>query len=134
MKTFALHPKMLTLQGVFYPTGYAFIMFPEAGQAEQAARELEEQGFDRQAIMLLTPEEILREIGKVDGDSDFMLPSVGTEGATVQKYVALAREGQHALMVHAPSEKETERVMAVVRKQPFSYAQKYHMLAMEDLE
>jgi len=134
MKTFALHPKMLTLQGVFYPTGYAFIMFPEAGQAEQAARELEDQGFDRQAIMLLTPEDILREIGKVDGDSDVMLPSVGTEGATVQKYVALAREGQHALMVHAPSEKETERVMAVVRKQPFSYAQKYHMLAMEDLE
>lgn len=134
MKTFALHPKMLTLQGVFYPTGYAFIMFPEAGQAEQAARELEDQGFDRQAIMLLTPEDILREIGKVNGDSDFMLPSVGTEGATVQKYVALAREGQHALMVHAPSEKETERVMAVVRKQPFSYAQKYHMLAMEDLE
>ena len=134
MKTFALHPKMLTLQGVFYPTGYAFIMFPEAGQAEQAARELEDQGFDRQAIMLLTPEDILREIGKVDGDSDVMLPSVGTEGATVQKYVALAREGQHALMVHAPSEKETERVMAVVRKRPFSYAQKYHMLAMEDLE
>jgi hypothetical protein len=125
---------MLTLQGVFYPTGYAFIMFPEAGQAEKAARELEDQGFDRQAIMLLTPEDILREIGKVNGDSDFMLPSVGTEGATVQKYVALAREGQHALMVHAPSEKETERVMAVVRKQPFSYAQKYHMLAMEDLE
>lgn len=134
MQTFSLHPKMLTLQGVFYPTGYAFIMFPEASQAEQVARELEEQGLDRQAIMLLTPEDILREIGKVDGDSDVMLPSVGTEGATVQKYVALASEGQHALMVHAPSEKETERVMTVVRKQPFSYAQKYHMLAMEDLE
>lgn len=134
MKTFALNPKMLTLAGVFYPTGYAFIMFPEDAQAEQAARELEESGFDGEAIMLLEPDTILREIGKVDGDSDVALPSVGTEGATVQKYVTLAREGQHALMVHAPSEKETERVMAVVRKQPFSYAQKYHMLAMEDLE
>jgi hypothetical protein len=134
MKTFALHPKMLTLTGVFYPTGYAFIMFPEGAQAEQAARELEESGFDGEAIMLLEPDTILREIGKVDGESDVILPSVGTEGATVQKYVALARQGQHALMVHAPSEKETERVMAVVRKQPFSYAQKYHMLAMEDLE
>ncbi|MDO8372617.1 MAG: RNA-binding protein [Polaromonas sp.] len=134
MKTFALNPKMLTLTGVFYPTGYAFIMFPEGAQAEQAARELEESGFDGQAIMLLTSEDVLREIGKVDGDSDVALPSVGTEGATVQKYVTLAREGQHALMVHAPSEKETERVMTVVRKQPFSYAQKYHMLAMEDLE
>jgi hypothetical protein len=134
MKTFALHPKMLTLTGVFYPTGYAFIMFPEGAQAEQAARELEESGFDGESIMLLEPDTVLREIGKVDGESDVILPSVGTEGATVQKYVALARQGQHALMVHAPSEKETERVMAVVRKQPFSYAQKYHMLAMEDLE
>ena len=134
MKTFALNPKMLTLTGVFYPTGYAFIMFPEDAQAEQAARELEESGFDGQAIMLLTSEDVLREIGKVDGDSDVALPSVGTEGATVHKYVTLARQGQHALMVHAPSEKETERVMTVVRKQPFSYAQKYHILAMEDLE
>lgn len=134
MKTFALIPKMLTLSGVFYPTGYAFIMFPEGAQAEEAARELEESGFDGEAIMLLEPDTILREIGKVDGDSNVNLPSVGTEGHTVQKYVDLARDGQHALMVRAPSEKETERVMAVVRKQPFSYAQKYHMLAMEDLE
>ncbi|MGC1173711.1 RNA-binding protein [Polaromonas sp.] len=134
MKAFALHPKMLSLQGVFYPTGYAFIMFPEAAQAEQAARELEDSGFPGQAITLLTPDAILREIGQVDGDSDVTLPSVGTEGATVHKYVDLAREGHHALMVHAPSEKDTERVMAVVRKHPFSYAQKYHMLAMEDLE
>lgn len=134
MKAFALHPKMLTLSGVFYPTGYAVIMFPEATQAEQAARELETEGFDDQAIMLLSPETILRDIGQLDGDSHVALPSVGTEGATVHKYVNLAREGQHALMVHAPSEKQTERVMAVVRKWPFSYAQKYHMLAMEDLE
>lgn len=134
MKTFALHPKMLTLSGVFYPTGYAFIMFPERAQAAQAARELQEGGFDGEAIMLLEPDTILREIGKVDGESGTALPSVGTEGHTVQKYVDLARKGQHALMVNAPSEEETERLMAVVRKQPFSYAQKYHMLAMEDLE
>lgn len=134
MKTFALHPKMLTMSGVFYPTGYAFIMFPEGAQAEEAARELEESGFNSQAIMLLEPDTILREIGRVDGESDMSLPSVGTEGHTVHTYVKLARQGQHALMVHAPSEKETERVMTVVRKQPFSYAQKYHMLAMEDLE
>lgn len=134
MKAFALQPKMLTLQGVFYPKGYAFIMFPQAEHAEQAARELEDSGFPGDAITLLTPDAILREIGQVDGDSDVTLPSVGTEGATVRKYVDLAREGHHALMVHAPSEKDTERVMAVVRKQPFSYGQKYHMLAMEDLE
>ncbi|MDP3356212.1 MAG: RNA-binding protein [Polaromonas sp.] len=134
MKTFALHPKMLTLSGVFYPTGYAVIMFPDAQQAEQAARELVSGGYDDDAIMLLPPETILREIGRVDGDSDVDLPSVGTEGATVQKYIKLARQGQHGLMVHAASDKDTERVMSVVRTLPFSYAQKYHILAMEDLE
>ena len=134
MKQFAMDPKMLTLSGVFYPTGYAVIMFPDANQAEQATRELVSGGYDSEAIMLLPPNTILREIGRVNGDSDVDLPSVGTEGATVQKYVKLARQGQHGIMVHAASDKDTERVMSVVRTLPFSYAQKYHMLAMEDLE
>jgi hypothetical protein len=134
MKKFALDPNMLTLSGVFYPTGYAVVMFPDANQAEQAARQLVSGGYDGEAIMLLPPDTILREIGRVDGDSDVDLPSVGTEGATVQKYIKLARQGQHGIMVHAASDNDTERVMSVVRTLPFSYAQKYHMLAMEDLE
>ena len=134
MKEFSLHPKMLTMGGVFYPTGYAFIMFPELGQAEQVARELEDAGLGGDQVMLLNPQSILRDIGKVDGESDTPLPSVGTEGATVQKYVALARHGHHALMVHASSDEDTDKVRTAMRKHPFSYAQKYHMLAIEDLE
>ena len=134
MKPFVLHPKMLTLQGVFYPTGYAFLLFPDAGNAEEAAGKLEAAGFDGQYIMLLSPEVILQEIAKVDGESDVGLPSVGTEGATVRKYVDLARDGHWALMVRAPTDEDTLRVMAAVAHLPFSYGQKYHKLAMEDLE
>lgn len=134
MRAFQLSPKMSTMQGVFYPTGYAFLMFPDAQEAENAARKLEESGFGEQDIMLLTPDVILRDIGKIDGESSVALPSVGTEGATVRKYIDFAREGHYALMVRAPSDKDTERVMSVVRELPFSYGQKYHMLAIEDLE
>jgi hypothetical protein len=134
VQAFVMTPKMSTLQGVFYPTGYAFLMFPDAENAEEAARELEAANFDGQDIMLLTPELILREIGKIDGESSIALPSVGTEGATVRKYIDLAREGHHALMVKAPSDKDSERMMSIVGKLPFSYGQKYHMLAIEDLE
>ena len=134
MRAFQLSPKMSTMQGVFYPTGYAFLMFPDAQEAENAARKLEESGFGEQDIMLLTPDVILREIGNIDGESSVALPSVGTEGATVRKYIDFAREGHYALMVRAPSDKDTERVMSVVRELPFSYGQKYHMLAIEDLE
>ena len=134
MKPFVLVPKMLTLQGVFYPTGYAFLLFPDEADASKAAAELEAAGFDGDNIMLLPPEVILREIGKVDGESDVDLPSVGTEGATVRKYVDLARDGHFAVMVKAPSDKDTQRVMAAVANLPFSYGQKYHILAIEDLE
>ncbi|MEO6015704.1 MAG: RNA-binding protein [Polaromonas sp.] len=131
MKNFELTKKMLSMGGVFYPTGHAFIMFPDAGDARQVAQELETSN---DGIMLLTPAEVLEKIGKVDGHSDVTLPRVGTEGATVHKYVDLAREGHHALMIPAPSDEATERIMRAVRKVPFSYAQRYHSLAMEDLE
>ena len=134
MQAFQMNPKMTTLQGVFYPTGYAFLMFPDAQNAEQAAYALEAAGFDDQDVLLLTPQVILKEIGQMDDESTIALPSVGTEGATVHKYIDLAREGHHALMVKAPSDKDSERVMSIVRKFPFSYGQKYHMLVIEDLE
>ena len=131
MKTFALTPKMLSLGGVFYPTGYAFIMFPDIEEATLVARELDTSD---ESIMLLTPATILEQIGKADGRSDLTLPRVGTEGATVKKYVDLAKEGHHALMIPMASQEATERIMAVVRKAPFSFAEKYHLLAIEDLE
>ncbi|MEO8013040.1 RNA-binding protein [Polaromonas sp.] len=134
MQPFLMTPKMTTIQDVFYPTGYAFVMFPDAANAEEAAQKIEQAGFSDQDVMFLAPSVILREIGRIDGESSVELPSVGTEGATVNKYINLARQGHHALMVSAPSDEDAEKLMAVVREFPFSYAQKYHMLAMEDLE
>ena len=134
LKPFVLSPEMLTVFGVFYPTGYIVMMFPHVEQAEQAAHELLSGGYERDALTLLSPETILREIARVDGESDIALPSVGTEGATAQTFIKLAREGQFGLMVHAKSDKDTEAIMVVARRLQFSYAQKYHMLAMEDLK
>lgn len=131
MKHFELTKKMLSMGGVFYPTGYAIIMFPDAEDARQVAHELE---VSVDGVMQLTPEDIMKDISRADGHSDVRLPRVGTEGATVHKYVDLAREGHHALMIPMHDKEATERIMAVVRKVPFSYAQKYHSLAIEDLE
>lgn len=132
MKTFELTPKMVTMGGVFYPTGYAVILFPDQDQAQQAAQALETSGFASDTVMLLPPATILHDIGKVDGDKGGM-PSVGTEGHTVDKYIALARQGHHGVMVHAPDDEDTERLMSAIGHLPFSYGQKYHMLAMQDL-
>ena len=134
MKNFELTPDMLTMGGVFYPKGYAFIMFPNAGAAEQVALAIESNPGTTGPVMLLSPATVLKEIGKVEGDSDVALPSVGTEGATVQRYVDLARKGHAALMVKLGSDEDAELVMVAARKVTFSYGQRYHLLAMEDLE
>lgn len=138
MQDFKLTPAMLTLSGVFYPKGYAFIMFPTAQDAERVANEigplLPGEKDHAANLMYLDPATVLRDVGKVEGKSDVALPSVGTEGATVRKYVDLARLGHHALMVRVTSDEEAERVMVAARKANFSYGQRYHLLAMEDLE
>ena len=133
MKKFELTPAMLTMGGTFYPKGYAFIMFPNAMMAEQAALEIAKAPFG-DSVMFLNAATVLREIGKVEGDSDVVLPSVGTEGATVRKYVQLARKGHCAIMVLVDSDEDTELVMQSVRTAGFSYAQRYRLLAMQDLE
>jgi hypothetical protein len=130
MKEFELTNKMLTFGGVFYPKGYAIVMFPSEDDAKKVADDL---GAAASEAMLIGPQTMLRDIGKVDGDDNAAMPDVGTESATVMKYVALARKGHHALMIPVDGDDEKERLMAAVRKAPFSYAQLYHMLAMEDL-
>ena len=136
MQKFELTPQMLSLSGAFYPKGYAFIMLPNAQDAELVAHEIEATQGDLANVMLLSSEDILRKIGKVDDADkadDLQLPSIGTEAATMHKYVALAKQGHCALMVKVDTEEETERVMTSVRKVPFSYGQRYHWLIIEDL-
>ncbi len=36
MRQFALEPRMLTMRGVFYPTGYMFVMLPRLEEAAAA--------------------------------------------------------------------------------------------------
>ena len=134
MKTFEITSHMFTMSDVFYPKGYAFIMFPNAQDAQQVLGELNDKLIGSNEMMLLNPQAVLRDIGKLEGEeAEVTLPSIGTEAATVAKYINLARQGHHALMVRIHSDAESEQVMQSVRKVPFSYGQRYHLLAIEDL-
>jgi hypothetical protein len=135
MREFVMDKKMLTLSGVFYPTGHAVIMFPDQADAERTARALvSEAGFSDDEVMTLTPATVQREIGKSQEGTDTPLPSVGTEAATARSFDSLARQGHHGVIVLADSREDTERAMIVVRKVRFSLAQKYRTLVIEDLE
>ena len=132
MKPFQLESGMRTMGGVFYPTGYVVLMFPGEQQARDACKLLGDNGFDEAEVMLVTPDDFRRELGDATGD-DAILPSAGSEGDTVRRFAELARQGHHALMVHAPSADESDRVMTVLKGSPISYGQKYRKLVIEDL-
>jgi hypothetical protein len=132
MKPFALEPGMLTMRGVFYPTGHLFLLFPSERDARDAERAIERHGHNGEHISLLAPAEILEKIGRTAG-ADEPLPSPGTEADTVRRFAALARQGHHGLLIHAPSHEETERIMRALQGHPVSYGQKYRHLVIEDL-
>jgi hypothetical protein len=135
MKPFELDPKMLTLRGVFYPTGYIFAMFPQLEDAEKVDRELRARNYEKNdETILLKPEDILGKVVSTVGGADMPLPSAGSEATTARQYAELASQGHHALMIHAPSKEESDRVMDVVRTAPFSIAERYRTLVIEDLE
>ena len=123
MDKFVLTPKMLTIGGVFYPMGYAFIMFPDT--------EVESKPGTTGPVMLLSPTTVLKEIGNVGGALDVTTPAVSAEVATVRKFVELARQGHAALVVKLGSDADAELVMIAARKAAFSHGQRYHLLEME---
>lgn len=132
MKHFELEPGMLTIRGVFYPTGHLFLMFPTEAAARDAERALEAGGHSGEDTCLLTPADI-EKLGVEPGGAESPLPSPGTELETARHFVELGRQGHHALLIHAPSHDETERVMDALKGHPISYGQKYRHLVIEDL-
>jgi hypothetical protein len=133
MKPFSIEPNMLTMRGVFYPTGYMFIMFPTEKDARDAERALEDHGISGESISLLSPQDIQEKVARTVGSADIPLPSAGTKADTVRHFAQLASEGHHALMIHAPSAKLSERVMEVLKDARMSYGQKYRHFVIEDL-
>lgn len=133
MTRFEIEPHMLTLRGVFYPTGYMFLMLPTQQDAHDAERTLREAGYKSERVTLLTPNDIQEKIVRTVGSADIPLPSAGTEADTVRHFAELASRGHHALMIHAPSADESAHVMSILRDAPISYGQKYRHLVIEDL-
>jgi len=134
MKSFKLDPGMTAaVGGAFYPTGHSLVMFPDARDADRVGHALLEAGFSGDRIWLIPPEVLLREITPTVKDADSPLPSAGTDAATVRAYSKLAREGNTALLVATPDREAAERLMAEVRNVPFSIAQRYRTLVIEDL-
>ena len=134
MKPFELDSSMMTMGGVFYPTGHIFLMFPTLDQARNAGKALVDEGFSADSMSLLTPDVIQGKITRTVGNADIPLPSAGTEADTVRVYADLASDGHHALLVEASKAEDSDRAMEVLKDSGYSQAKKYRQLVIQDME
>ena len=133
MKDFELTSDMLTMRGEFYPTGYTFVMLPTADDAKQLERDLRAAGMQEPDMLYLTPEAVLAQVVPTARTHNSTLPSVGTESATTERYRELALRGHCAVMVRPRTDAEADKAMEVIRQSPCSIAEKYRLLAIEDV-
>ncbi|RYF66410.1 MAG: RNA-binding protein [Comamonadaceae bacterium] len=132
MKPFTLESDMKNMGGVFYPTGYMILMLPSEQAARDAGQLLADGGFSDDDVALITPQDFRRQIAGAAGDEN-ILPSAGTEGDTVRRFVELADEGHHGVMIHVPHGEDADRAVAILKDAPISYGQKYRRLVIEDI-
>ena len=133
MKPFELHTHLVTLGGVFYPTGHVLLMLPDREHAEQAARLVAQVGALDEEMSLLPPETVLGPIRHTVDMADDPLPSAGAEAEMVRQMVRLADQGHWGLLVHAPRTPDADKVMQAVRELPVAMAERYRHLVIEDL-
>jgi hypothetical protein len=134
MKNFRFDSRMLTMSGEFYPTGFLFVMLPTLDHASTLESSLNSANIGGDDVFLLTSSVILEQIAPTASHHGDTLPSIGTESAMVQKYRRLALDGHCAVMVRGGNAEHTEEVMGHVRKLPFSIAEKYRFLVIEDMD
>ena len=134
MKPFELDSHMVAaIGGAFYPTGHSMVMFPNGDDANRVAHQLVDAGMSGDEVYVIPPQTILREIAPTVGDAANPLPSAGTDGATARAFTQLARQGQTGLLVKTRNDAAVEQLMNAVRQVPYSMAQRYRMLVIEDL-
>jgi len=117
--------------GNFYPTHHVLIAFEQRQQADAAHQALREAGFDQ---IRQIDDNTMASTSQKGLDSAGLFAAMGASLKMVELHLTLAKEGCHFLLVHAPSDEDTEKLMQVIRRGSFRIAQKYRRLVIETLD
>ncbi|HZE90907.1 MAG TPA: hypothetical protein VE029_04230 [Rhizobacter sp.] len=119
--------------GVFMPVGHVVVSFPSAADMDAAARALAGAGgFLDEEVLRYSPEQMKAQVDRdVARASPFV--SLGQELNLVKAHRTLAERGYSFLVVHAPKDKQTQRVVDIVKRFHAERAQKYGHFMIEEL-
>ena len=116
--------------GVFYPTGHVVLAFPDDADSKKVREALLTGGYAEDEILQYTGPELVSELEKTLENASILAQ---TELEHVEKHLELAKQSCGFLVVYAPSDVETARVMNVAGRFRAQLAHKYNRLTLEDL-
>lgn len=119
--------------GAFYPTGCVVVAFADTESAQKVRAALLEGGYEENDCQYF-PAQTMERRTRSNLEHVGFLASLGQSEKMINRYLELARDGSDFLIIYAPTQEESDRVMRVVKRGSFRLAQKYHRLAIEDLE
>src|SRR5271168_4418765 len=105
---------MPTSWGIFSPTGHVVMAFATDADANKASAALRSAGVAGDSILHYSPAEVL-DLIKPTEDSDEKAFQLGQETEKVDRYAALAKKGSGFLVVYAPKDEESKRVVDMAR-------------------
>ena len=118
--------------GVFAPVGYLVLAFPGEVEAAQAREALLTGGYEEDEAMMFSSQQVISDIENTRADIS-ILAYMGAELGHQKQHLASAKQGAFFLVVYAPTEPETARVMNVARRFGVRLAHKYNRLTVEAL-
>src|SRR5215210_1386171 len=119
--------------GAFYPPGHVVIFFANKGDAKRAREALLTGGYEEGEITILSSDDVVSAIENALPHVS-LLAQLGSETRHMREHLELAKQGCDKMIVYAPTEHESRRVMNVARRFDVRLAEKYHRLTIEHLE
>jgi hypothetical protein len=118
--------------GVSKPVGHVVISFPTAAQAAATAQALDALSLPPGAVRRSTDVEMLAQT-EADLAAASPLASLGQERNLVLAHRALAEQGYHWLVVHAPDAPLAQQVASLAQRNGAERAQWYGRFVIEEL-
>lgn len=126
--------------GLIYPEGDVLAVIDDCAEADGTIRDLEAAGISPDDIFLIEGQraveimEDFREHQHVLGRIGRAITSLLSDSARFDRqYLEEARQGNHLLVVQAPSDEQVERVRPILRSHGARRVRRYGSLVVEDL-
>jgi hypothetical protein len=119
--------------GIFYPRGYVVVALQRQADAERLRQLLVDGGYDEEDVRMLDTAQVLAGASADLENLSPFIKALGSEAGATKSHLEGAAKGQTFLVVYAPSELDTERLMNVARRVGYVAAQKYDRFSITRL-